>query len=78
MAISRRALVKAVAASGALAAATVAGLPGVAWAANTAYATVYFIETPSFQGANYGPVRSRAGRCCHGRRESCRPRIVPG
>ncbi|MEE3922557.1 hypothetical protein V2I01_42175 [Micromonospora sp. BRA006-A] len=42
------------AASGALTAASVAGLPGVAWAANTAYAMAYFTETPNFQGADYG------------------------
>ncbi|MFY1661431.1 glycoside hydrolase family 43 protein [Micromonospora sp. WMMD1274] len=54
MAISRRALIKAVAASGALTAASVTGLPSVAWAANTAYAMAYFTETPNFQGADYG------------------------
>lgn len=50
MAISRRALIKAVATSGALTAASVAGLPGVAWAANTAYLMSYFTETPNFTG----------------------------
>jgi hypothetical protein len=52
--LGRRALVKAVAASGALSALSVAGLPGVAWAANTAYVMAYFTETPQFQGADYG------------------------
>ncbi|BCB82694.1 hypothetical protein Psuf_000070 [Phytohabitans suffuscus] len=54
MVLARRALIKAAAASGALSAASVAGLPGVAWAANTAYVMSYFTETPDFQGADYG------------------------
>ncbi|MFC0533632.1 glycoside hydrolase family 43 protein [Phytohabitans kaempferiae] len=54
VALSRRALIKGVAASGALSAVSAVALPGVAWAANTAYVMSYFTETPNFQGADYG------------------------